>query len=928
MLSGKYLLLINTCCICCLLPTLLYAQALKVEDLTCEGQQGPLSVEEDNPRFSWKLASGQRNVKQNAYQVLVSDDPAVKSGNLWDSRLVESDQSLWINYEGKTLQDGHRYYWKVQVSDNQGNTSSWSRVHTFKMGLRENGSWQGAQWIGWESLPDEKRIVPAIPHTQDKGLGRNTLPVFRRAFTINKPVKEVTAYVSGLGHFELRLNGQPVSDHFLDPAWTDYDKTCFYVAYDLTNQVKQKENVLGLLLGNGMYFVPKERYRKFVSAFGYPKAIVKLVILYEGGSEEVIVSDRDWQMSRSPITFTSIFGGEDFDARLWQDGWDNPGFDDSSWAKAKLVKAPQGDLKAQLSLSLKILDTLRPIDINQPKPGVWIYDLGQNASGIPAISVKGYRGQTVKITPGELLDDEGLVTQQASGSPCYFQYTLSGDGVEYWQPKFTYYGFRYLQVEGSVPDAALNPAQLPRLKKVMGLHTRSVSPVVGSFYTSDTLFQQIYELINWSVKSNLSHVLTDCPHREKLGWLEVPYLMGHSIQYNFNIHHLYNKQVSDMRDSQLENGMVPDIAPEYPVFGGGFRDSPEWGSAIVIIPWELYKWYGDMNPMKKAYPAMKQYVEYLRSKAEDNLISYGLGDWFDIGPKVPGESQLTPNGVTATAIYYYDLTLISKMANLLGKPADAATYDSLAQAVRKSFNGKYLDTSTFQYATGSQTANAMPLYLGLVDKEHEQLILRNIINDIRDHNNSITAGDIGFRFLIQTLEKYDRPDVIFDMNHQVDRPGYGYQLVRGATSLTESWQAFRFVSNNHCMLGHLMEWFYSGLAGIEQADGSIAYRHVYLRPQLVGNIEEVESSFESPYGQIVSKWKKGVDNLTYHVEIPPNCQATLALPVKNITQVKESKKGLEKSQDIKVSEVKHERLHLNIGSGIYDFEIKLIEHKP
>ncbi|RZM06930.1 MAG: alpha-L-rhamnosidase, partial [Pedobacter sp.] len=395
------------------------------------------------------------------------------------------------------------------------------------------------------------------------------------------------------------------------------------------------------------------------------------------------------------------------------------------------------------------------------------------------------------------------------------------DGKEHWQPKFTYYGFRYLQLEGAVPKGIKNEGSKPILLALKSLHIRNAAVSTGSFNSSDELFNKTDKLIDWAIRSNMVSLFTDCPHREKLGWLEETHLMGGSVQYNYNIASLCKKVVKDMMISQTDEGLIPDIAPEYVNFGGSFRDSPEWGSSGIIVPWYVYQWYGDTDLLLESYPMMKRYIAYLQSKATGNILSHGLGDWFDIGPNNPGEAQLTPKSVTATAIYYYSLDIITKVAKLLNQSQDAEKYALLSNQVKDAFNNKFFNKATKEYATGSQTANAMAVYMNLVAPEDKAAVINNLVKEIKGRNNSLTAGDIGYRYVLRVLDDAGRSDVIYDMNSRSDVPGYGWQLAHGATALTESWQAYGFVSNNHFMLGHLMEWLYTGLGGIRAVKNSI-----------------------------------------------------------------------------------------------------------
>ncbi|SMC38499.1 family 78 glycoside hydrolase catalytic domain [Pedobacter africanus] len=900
----------------------------RVSALRCEYRVNPLGVESLSPALAWKINAEGRNVKQTAYQVLVADDAAVLAkhvGNIWDSGKVSSSQSVQLPYKGKTLQSGRTYYWKVKIWDNKGNASAWSEQANWQMGLLSKADWKNAKWIAYEKMPDSLVSILPLDTRKDKPLAANVLPLLRKEFKVAKAVKSATLYLSGLGHFELHCNGAKVEDHFLDPGWTKYDKEALYVTFDLTNKLNRGANVLGVMLGNGFYYVPpiKGRYKKLRSSFGYPKMICRLAISYIDGSKEDIVSDEGWKTAASPITFSSIYGGEDYDARLEQKGWDKPGFYDKHWKKALPVAGPS--LSAQKAEPVKLFDQFKPRSIRSVTGGEWVYDLGQNASGIIELWVKGKKGDTIRISPAELLTEDGTVNQKPTGSPTYFQYILKGEGTETWRPRFMYTGFRYLQVKGGVPEGAPNLQSKALLIHLSAFHVRNAAATAGSFKSSSDLFNKTNELVNWGIKSNMVSVFTDCPHREKLGWLEQLHLMGSSVRYNYDAAPLFKKALQDMRNSQTEEGLVPEISPEYVKFeygNGMFRDSPEWGSSSILLPWYLYEWYGETQALTENYDMMQHYISYLGTKAKNNILSQGLGDWYDLGPKHPGVSQLTPMGVTGTAIYYYDLKIMAKIAEMLGKAADAAKYRQLAVEVRRSFNDAFFNKATMQYASGSQTANAMAVYMQLVEPEYKDAVVARLVKDIRTTNNSLTAGDIGYRYVLRVLEEEGRSDVIFDMNSRSDVPGYGYQLAQGATALTESWAALPTVSNNHFMLGHIMEWFYSGLAGIRQEPGSVAFNHIRIYPEPVGDLHSVSGNYGSPYGMISSSWKKTAQGFELSVAVPPNAHASVYLPATESSVITEGGSDIKGQADIKTLGFEKGRRILEIGSGHYKFNVQ------
>lgn len=897
-------------------------EKLTLTNLRCDDRINPLGIESEHPRFSWMIEATYHGVKQTAYHILVSDDPKLLEqgkGNVWDTGKIKAGTSIQVVYSGKPLAPGKKYYWKVKIWDNQGHVSPWSDPASWQMGLLSPQDWAGARWIGYDELPPSSRIVPAV-HGGGKaewGPLRDTLPLLRRSFVVEKPLTRATVFISGLGHFDLHVNGTKIGDHFLDPGWTNYDRAAQYVTFDVTNNLTTGTNALGVMLGNGFYHVPAERYRKLTGTFGHPKMICRLLLEYTDDTAVDIVSDDTWKAAPGPIVFSSIFGGEDYDARLEQQGWDTPAFNDNTWRNALLVDGPQ-NLVAQSDEPLKVMKTFTPIQVNRVGPSTWIFDMGQNFSGIPSVSVRGQRGDTVRITPGEILDSMSTVSQRPSGGPSLFSYILKGGGTENWQPQFTYYGFRYLQIDGAVPEGEPNPEGLPVLLRVNGLHTRNSAQTVGEFRCSNPLFNDIFRLIDWSIKSNMASVLTDCPHREKLGWLEVAHLLGGSIRYNYDIAAFYRKIVRDMQRAQTDDGLVPNIAPEWVVFDTDFRDSPEWGSSSVLLPWYLYQWYGDTAIVRESYPMMKRYVDYLGSKAENHIVSHGLGDWFDIGENGSGSgySLNTPQGITGTAIYYYDLTVLQQAATLLGKTTDAAHYRQISNDVKKAFNETFFDESTGQYGTGSQAANAMAVYVNLVDSTYREPVVQNMVNDIRTRNNKLTSGEVGFRHLVDVLEAEGRSDVLFEMNNRSDVPGYGYQIAHGATTLMEDWTAIKTLGNNHCMLGHLMKWFFSGLGGIRPANNAVAFNHIVICPEPVGDVTSATASHVSPYGLIRSSWNKTERTFELDVTIPPNTDAVVHLPADNEATILLDGKPVKPDR---ISQETHGKRSIPVGSGRYTF---------
>lgn len=689
------------------LPSQAAARLVPPTALTCDHQMNPLAVAAENPLFGWMLAErdeSARGVRQSAWRILVSSSPDILArniGDLWDSGRVASAATLDIAYRGKPLAPEQQAFWKAEVWDGRGEGSGWSAVATFTIAPAR---WT-AQWIA------------AAPAGSSAGLAegvRVPMPVFRRPFRIEKPVVRALLYVSGLGQDEVDVNGVKAGDRELAPGWTDYRKTILYDTCDVTRLLRSGPNAIGVLLGNGMFNVARTagRYTKFVGSFGEPQLFLELHLVFADGSREVIASDAQWQTTAGPITFSSTYGGEDYDARKLPAGWDEASaIGEAGWRPALAVPGPGGTLRPETTAPIRVEHIYRPVARRTLPSGALVFDLGQNFAGWPQIAVAGEAGAKVKLISGELLAADGSVSQESAnarpGRAQWFAYTLSGHGVEHWHPRFSYYGFRYVQVE--ITGRA-------HLISLDGDAIHSSATPTGTVTTSIPLLNRIHALILHAIENNMESILTDCPHREKLGWLEQTHLMGSAINFDFDVERLYGKIENDIRDEQLADGRVPTTAPQYTVFGkpwSVFDDSPEWGSAAVLVPWIAYRRYEDETALGAAYPVMRGYVEYLGTRAKNNIVDYGLGDWYDMGPKAPGFSQLTSRGLTATALYYQDIVALGDAARILSDSAEVARLAALRASVAQAFQQRFYHADAQDYDRGSQTANAMPLALGI-----------------------------------------------------------------------------------------------------------------------------------------------------------------------------------------------------------------------
>ncbi|GLB49612.1 glycoside hydrolase family 78 protein [Neptunitalea lumnitzerae] len=901
-----------------------------VQQVTCESQINPLAVNTLHPVFGWKLQSNQEQVMQSAYQILVASSEkglAKGHGDMWDSGKVVTDKSLYVSYDGKPLKSGKKYYWKVKLWNTKGEITDWSKAATFRMApeiLKKDTHWIGAITKADSHLPEGRHYHSATYKKTKKQaiidstaeLARQSI-LLRKSFKAKRNIKEAVIYVSGLGHYELTLNGQKIGNSEFAPLWTDYDKTVLYNTYELdVNHLNKGENVIGVCLGNGMYNTIEERYTKFFVAFGPPTLFFKMKIVYDNGDEQEIVSDTSWKYSKSPITFNSLFGGEDYDARLEQPGWNQKGFKAKDWKDVVIQEAPKGSVKPQQTTPVQINEVFPVEEFKKYNDSIYVFNMGQNLSGFPTIKVKGKKGQTIRIWPAEGLKEDGTIRQGRSGKPYYYEYTLKGEGIETWQPRFTYYGYQYLQIENINYKDEIE-AELPTLLEIQSNFLYNNAGRAGYFNCSNELFNKADELINNSIKSNFQSVFTDCPHREKLGWLEETHLNGPGLFYNYHLETYIRNVMQNISDAQNADGLIPTIAPEYVVFGGDFTDSPEWGVAGIILPWMYYEYYGDDSLIKEYYPVMKRYVDYLTSKSDEHIVSYGLGDWYDYGDHPAGYSKNSPIALSATSHYYYGTYLLAKAAKHLNKDVDAKKYAQLTEEIKRAFNNKFFNTKTKQYGTGSQFSNAVPLFMDMVALENREAVMNNLLADITKRGYRLTTGDVGNRYLYQVLANNGANDVMYQMQNHEDAPGYGFQIKFGLTTLTEQWDPRKGNSWNHFMMGQIQEWFFKSLGGIVPDENVQGFKHFYLQPVIVGDMSYVNSNYESVYGTIVSNWKREGDAFVYHVEIPANTTATITLPVTGETYIN--------GKEIKASKLilqMNANTEFELGSGVYTIECK------
>lgn len=761
----------------------------------------------------------------------------------------------------------------------------------------------------WEEIGEKARCLPAR--------------MLRREFSVEKQVARATAYISGLGLFELYLNGRKVGDHVLSPALTEYDKRVFYVSLDVTDQLRCGVNAAGVILGNGRYFEPRLTQPLQSRPSDYPKLLLQIEVDYADGSACRIVSDESWKLTTSgPIRANSEYDGEDYDARLDMAGWTRSGFDESGWHSAVKVKAPRGTLAAQMMEPMRVMDTLRPAAVSQPRPGLFIFDMGQNMVGWCRLKVRGPRGTRVVLRHAETLKPDGeLFLDNIRSAKAMDVYTLKGEGEEIYEPRFTYHGFRYVEITGFPGQATV--------ENLEGRVIHDALALAGAFTCSHPLLNQIQHNIYWGVRGNYRSIPTDCPQRdERLGWLGDRSEESKGECYLFDLAAFYAKWLTDIRDTQRPSGSIPDVVPSYWVV---YTDGVTWPSSYIIIPHMLYNQYGDSRILQKHYDSMKKWTDYMVGFLEDGLIHKNTyGDWC-----VPPESltlihssdphRNTDGALISTAYFYHDLRLMSKSARLLGKVADAECFDRLAEKVKTAFNGRFLNLKTGVYDNGTQTSSVLSLAFGLVPDKYKAAVFTNLVDKIvHDTKGHIGTGLVGGQYLMRVLSDHGRPDLAYAIATQKTYPSWGYMIANGATTIWELWNGNTadpgMNSGNHVMLiGDLYIWFYEYLAGIRPDSERPGFKHMILRPTPVGELTHVKASYESPYGPIETEWHVQKTEFTFSVRIPANTSATVFLPCASETSVTESGQVLKNVNGITNIRTQENCTVFDANAGSYQF---------
>jgi alpha-L-rhamnosidase len=886
-------------------------------NLRCENLDNPV-IDVSSPRLSWELLSEGRDVRQKSYRILVSSSPEKLNndeGDLWDSRRVESGNSIYITYEGKPLNSRMEYFWKVKVETNKGE-SEWSKPASWTMGLTGQNDWL-AKWTGLNTV-SKKDVI--------KGKTRLAARYFRKEFNIPKKVEKATLYISGLGLYEAYINAGRIGEQVLSPTPTEYPKVVKYNTFDVTGQLKEGNNAIGVILGNGRFLT----MRTWIRDFGLPRMIVQLEIRYSDGSVQTVVSDGSWKATADgPILSNSLYDGEEYDARKEFPGWNSAGFDDSRWLQAELVDAPGGTLEAQINRNIKVMETVRPVSISEIRPGIFVMDMGQNMVGWLRMKMKGKAGDEVKLRFAERLNDDGtLYVANLRSADATDRYILKGDAVETWSPSFTYHGFRYVEISG-FPG-------VPAVDNFEGQVVFDEIEATGEFETSDETINQIYKSAWWSLKGNYKGMPTDCPQRdERWGWLGDRPASSQGESFMFNINNLYAKWLDDIEQTQRENGSVSSVAPDY-YQGGMYGDNMTWPGAYVIVANMLYEQYSDRKPIEKHYESMKKWLSYMEGKClKDSIMPQDVyGDWC-MPPESPelihsnDPARKTDGAVLGTTYYYRILCLLGKFAVLLDKEDEAKVFAQKAENTKNAFNNRYFNKETKQYSNNTVTANILPLCYGMTPDEYKEGVFKNIVDKtMGECKGHVSAGVLGMQWLMRGLSEYGRPDIAYKVATNRDYPGFGYMIEKGATTIWELWNGDTAdpdmnSGNQVQLLGDLIVWFYEYLAGIQNSPTGAGFEEIVMKPCLIDGLNYVKASYKSARGIIKSEWTKNNGQFSWDITVPCNSTATVYVPITtDKNKVTESGKKAASSKGVKFLRQTDKYSVFKVCSGNYSFKVK------
>ena len=871
---------------------------VQVYGLATDYAHDPLGIDDARPQLSWKLKSPGRGEMQTAYQIVVSSSEsnlAQSRGDVWDSGKVTSSQSADIRYSGAPLASRTRYYWKVRVWGSNGQPSAWSAPARWETALLHQSDWT-AKWIG--------------PSTFDTNPAAG--PLLRKEFTANRQISSARVYISGLGNYVLNINGRKVGNRVLDPAFTDYEKTVLYATYDVTGYIHTGHNAIGVELAPGFYY------------YSTPKLLMQLVINYADGSSTTIASDGSWQMDTSgPTLFDTggkltggpVFDGETYDARRNPIGWDQPGFNAQGWQSASIVPAPGGKLVSEAMEPVTVADTFEPTGgVTEPKPGVYVVDMGRTISGWIRLTASGQAGQEVSIQYGEKLNSDGTVNGTPSPGPRpRFQedrYIFGGSGTETWEPSFTWKSFRYVQLTGlSAP---------PTKGTVVGRAVHNAVVNDGGFSSSDTLYNEIDQAMQRTMLNVLLGFPAFDPANERNGWTGDTQLTAPSMIYNFGMDAFLKQWLNDIQDGQKPTGVISLIDPPRDRCCYGW--APEWDAAYPLVAWDLYVSYGDRGVLESHYDSLASYMQWQISSLKNGIAPAGsYGDWYSPGYSAAPEDRR----LSATAYVYRETEVMADIASVLGHSDDAASYRSTAESIKNSFNQLFLNPTTGQYQTASdpgyrQASNAIPLEFGMVPAKYQASVLQGLVDDVRARDDHLNTGFLGTPALLDVLTQDGHADLAQAITNQTTYPSWGQWIDAGADTLWERW-GLNARSHDIPTLGSVDAWFYQDVGGISPDPQHPGYQHSIIKPYLTAAPSHASASYDSMYGQIKSAWTATASSFNLDATIPVNATSTIFVPVATCSTVTESGLPASGAPGVEPLGISNGYAEFKVGSGSYHF---------
>jgi alpha-L-rhamnosidase len=883
---------------------------LQVSGLKSEYRSNLLGTDVIKPRISWQIESHRRGTMQRSYQIQVDGQDCDFDKCLWDTGIVDSEESILVEYSGPELRSRSRYHYRVKVWDNFNRESEWSDTAWWETGLLASDEWK-AKWI----TPDPSEIDP---------LSESAF-LLRKRFELQSDIASARIYTTGVGLYELLLNGERVGDELLSPGWTSYKTRLQYQTYDVTDSLKIGANAIGIMLGDGWYKGTMGFVRNRHNYGDRRAALLQLHVQYNNGTEEIIATDLSWKAAVGPIQFSEIYHGERYDARLEIEGWSHAEINDESWKNVSTLDIPLNHLIAQESNPVRVTETIRPVNSFITPAGDTVIDFGQNMVGrIRLTVVDAPRGTRIVMRHAEVLDKDGnIYFGNLRSAKQTVEYMTKGEGTEQYVPHFTFQGFRYVQVEGYPGQEGSLP-----LDNFLGEVIHSDMERAGDFECSNSLVNQLQSNILWGQRGNFVDVPTDCPQRdERLGWTGDAQVFIRTALFNYQGGPFFTKWLRDLKAEQLPNGGIPFVIPN--VADG--HSSAAWGDAAVICPWTVYLIYGDTRLLAEQYESMKAWVEYIRSQGENEYLwntGFHFGDWLGLDAKEGSYIGATPRDLIATAFYAYSTLLLSKAAAVLGKKEDELKYADLLDRVTKEFNREFV-TERGRLAAPTQTSHVLTLMFDLVEGSAKERIASELHQMIIDNEYHLTTGFVGTPYLCFVLSKNGYHQTAVRLLLQESYPGWLYSISKGATTIWEHWDGIKpdgsfwsddMNSYNHYAYGAIGDWMYRTIAGLDMDETKPAYKRLHIEPQFAGaKMNYARASHQSMYGQIISGWQINGDQIEVELEIPPNTTAYLVLSGATAESLREGNQELPLVEGIHSYSVEKDGVHLSIGSGSYRF---------